>query len=62
MSEEKFGKAPFKDEDIKELHKMRLKFFEEKSCSPSQMMGYLYCEFVGSLALKSASDHSKAPI
>jgi len=53
---DKLGSAPFEDPDIMEMHKIRLKFFKDRDYTPPQMMAFLSCEFVGSLALGGYSD------
>lgn len=56
MTKEKTGSAPLENMEIYELHEMRLKWFEDKNCSPSQIMAFLSSEFVGSLVLCGYSE------
>ena len=54
--EDRFGKAPFRDDDIYEMHKIRLKFFMDRKYTSSQVLAFLSSEFVGTLALHGCSE------
>ena len=39
------------DEDTLEMHKIRLQWFLDKGYSQAEMMSFLVCEFVGTMAI-----------
>lgn len=54
--DDKTGSAPMEQDDINELHKMRLEWFMKKGLSQAQMMAFLMVEFVGTFARTGYSE------